>query len=478
MPAVLSQELFVKQNPFASYSSLFETKSKAQSNLFSSFKRGNMQVTANSAIGTLTVAVSELNADPLLQVVTKVASPLQLTVKTAKKATLSLELHSGLKLTQRNSIIRCLCGMGLHNALDGSPYYLLGGHATPASASPYRATSLASLTAWMSLADQVKKGGDTEGLLDQIDSHLETRAFLIDSPSFTIADIDLAVALVRSKSSAQLVGAIPSYANVHRWISGIQESLKSEFEIALSPKAAIPELANSQGPPVFFYGNETNVVIPKAPVKGPPKAAPAKPAGGKGQPQNSNKSKKEAKAGKQPKGKQQQQQQAAAATFDVTALDIRVGKIVKAWHHPESEKLFCEEIDLGEDAPRQIASGLRAFYKTEELEGRRVVVLCNLKARKLVGFPSHGMVLCASNADHTAVECMEPPEDAAIGQRIMFEGFTEGEPEPENKIAKKKIFEKLAPDLKTDANGVCVWKGAVSKPAIKACKGMPNAQVS
>jgi len=438
-----------------------------------------MKVNANSAVATLTVASAELNSDPLLQVVTKVASPKQLTIKSPKKASLSLELHSGLKLTQRNSIIRCLCGMGLHNALDGSPYYLLGGHATPASASPYRATALASLTAWMSLADQVKKGGETDGLLEQIDSHLATRAFLIDSPSFTIADIDLAVALVRSKSAAHLVGAIPSYANVHRWISGIQESLKTEFGIALSPKSAIPEIAFSQGPPVFFYGNETNVVIPKAPVAGAAKGA--KPAGGKGQPQKqqqqqNQKSKKEGKAAKQPKAKQQQQQ--AAATFDVSALDIRVGKIVKAWHHPDSEKLFCEEIDLGEDAPRQIASGLRAFYKTEELEGRRVVVLCNLKARKLVGFPSHGMVLCASNADHTAVECMEPPADAAIGQRILFEGFTEGEPEPENKIAKKKIFEKLAPDLKTDANGVCVWKGAASTPSIKACKGMPNAQVS
>lgn len=436
-----------------------------------------MKVNANSAIATLTVATAELNADPLLQVVTKVASPKQLTVKSPKKASLSLELHSGLKLTQRNSIIRCLCGMGLHNALDGSPYYLLGGHATPASATPYRATALASLTAWMSLADQVKKGGETDGLLEQIDSHLATRAFLIDSPSFTIADIDLAVALVRSKSAAHLVGAIPSFPNVHRWISGIQESLKTEFDIALSPKSAIPEIANSQGPPVFFYGNETNVVIPKAPVAGAAKGG--KPAGGKGKPQQQQQQKqqpkKEAKAAKQPKAKQQQQ---AAATFDVSALDIRVGKIVKAWHHPESDKLFCEEIDLGEDAPRQIASGLRAFYKTEELEGRRVVVLCNLKARKLVGFPSHGMVLCASNADHTAVECMEPPADAAIGQRIMFEGFTEGEPEPENKIAKKKIFEKLAPDLKTDANGVCVWKGAVSTPSIKACKGMPNAQVS
>jgi methionine--tRNA ligase beta chain len=370
--------------------------------------------------------------------------------------------------------------MGLHNALDGSPYYFLGGHANPASASPYRATSLASLTAWMSLADQVKKGGDTEGLLDQIDSHLETRAFLIDSPSLTIADVDLAVALVRSKSAAHLIGAIPSYSNVHRWISGIQKTMESEFGIALSLKIPIPEIANNQGPPVFFYGNETNVVIPKAPVAGAAaKGAAGKAAAGKGQPQKQqntpNKPKKEPKAGKQPKGKQQQ---AAAASFDVSALDIRVGKIVKAWHHPESEKLFCEEIDLGEDAPRQIASGLRAFYKTEDLEGRRVVVLCNLKSRKLVGFPSHGMVLCASNADHTAVECMMPPEDAAIGERILFEGYTEGEPEPENKIAKKKVFEKLAPDLKTDANGVCVWKGAASKPSIKASKGMPNAQVS
>ena len=436
-------------------------------------------VTANSALASLTVATAELNGDPLLQIVIKAASSLQLTVKTSKKAALSLELNNGMKLTQRNSIIRCLCGMGLHNALDGSPYYLLGGHAAPVSASAYHAASLASLTAWMSLADQVKKGGDTDGLLEQVESHLETRAFLIDSPSLTIADVDLAVALVRSKQTVNLVEAIPSYPNVHRWIAGIQETMNSQFGISLSLKSPIPEVQFSHGPPVFFYGNETNVVIPKAPVAKPaaPKGQQVKKASGKEQQQQNeaNKGKKENTAGKQAKGKQQQQQ--AAATFDVSALDIRVGKIVKAWHHPDSDKLFCEEIDLGEEAPRQIASGLRAFYKTEDLEGRRVVVLCNLKSRKLAGFPSHGMVLCASNADHTAVECMEPPEDAEIGQRIMFEGY-EGEPEPDNKIAKKKIFEKLAPDLKTDANGICVWKGAVSKPSIKASKGMPDAQVS
>ncbi|VEU38260.1 unnamed protein product [Pseudo-nitzschia multistriata] len=433
---------------------------------------------ADSAIVNLTVSTAELHGDPLLQLVTKAASPLQLTVKTSKKASLSLELLSGFKLTQRNSIIRCLCGMGLHNALDGSPYYLLGGHASTSKASPYSATALASLTAWMSLAGEVRNGGQTEGLLEQIDSHLQTRAFLIDSPSLTVADVDLAVALVRSKAGASLVGEIPSYSNVHRWIVGIQESLKLKFEIDLSAKTPIPAISNSHGPPIFFYGNETNVVIPKAPIS---KAKAAKPVGGNNQQQQgqnqSKESKKEAKAATKGQQKQKQQQQQAAATFDVSALDIRVGKIVKAWHHPDSEKLFCEEIDLGEEAPRQIASGLRAFYKTEELEGRRVLVLCNLKSRKLVGFPSHGMVLCASNADHTAVECMEPPEDAPIGTRIMFEGY-DGEPEPENKIAKKKIFEKVAPDLKTDANGVCVWKGAACTPSIKASKGMPNAQVS
>ncbi|EEC51347.1 predicted protein, partial [Phaeodactylum tricornutum CCAP 1055/1] len=85
------------------------------------------------------------------------------------------------------------------------------------------------------------------------------------------------------------------------------------------------------------------------------------------------------------------------AEIDVSKLDIRVGVIQKAWVHPEADKLFCEEIDIGEDEPRQIASGLRAHYNLEDLEGQRVLVLSNLKSRKLVNFPSHGMVMCASN---------------------------------------------------------------------------------
>lgn len=58
--------------------------------------------------------------------------------------------------------------------------------------------------------------------------------------------------------------------------------------------------------------------------------------------------------------------------------------------------MFCEEIDVGEEGgPRQIASGLREHYTLEDMQDRKVLVVCNLKAAKIVGFASNGMVLAA-----------------------------------------------------------------------------------
>merc|ERR1712127_1177981 len=142
----------------------------------------------------------------------------------------------------------------------------------------------------------------------------------------------------------------------------------------------------------------------------------------------------------------------------ITALDIRVGRINKVWTHEEADKLYCEEIGVGEDEPRQIASGLRPYLSKEDLDGRKVLVLCNLKTRKPAGFPSHGMVLCASNEDHTVVKLVSAPVDAVIGERVSVPGFDfigeEGQPFKENKIGKKKVFEKIAPLLKTSEYGV------------------------
>jgi len=113
---------------------------------------------------------------------------------------------------------------------------------------------------------------------------------------------------------------------------------------------------------------------------------------------------------------------------------------------------------------------------------RVVLVLCNLKKRNLVGFPSHGMVLCASNADHTAVEFVVPPTGAKLGERVVFDGLdAEAQPEPENKVAKKKIFEAIAPDFKTDESGKVIWKmhvATTSAGVVQALNKMPNASVS
>ncbi|POM79729.1 Methionine-tRNA ligase, partial [Phytophthora palmivora] len=62
---------------------------------------------------------------------------------------------------------------------------------------------------------------------------------------------------------------------------------------------------------------------------------------------------------------------AKAATPLFASLDIRVGVISKVWKHPESEKLYCEEIDIGEEEPKQIASGLQAFYSLEDMQNRK-----------------------------------------------------------------------------------------------------------
>ena len=167
----------------------------------------------------------------------------------------------------------------------------------------------------------------------------------------------------------------------------------------------------------------------------------------------------------------------------ITALDIRVGMIKRVWEHEEADKLFCEEIDIGEDEPRMVASGLRPFFKKEDLEGRKVLVLCNLKERKLVGFPSHGMVLCASNDDHTDVRLISPPVDSKVGERVTVPGWDfaseEGSAYPENKLGKKKVFEQIAPFLNTSKHGVPEFLGSPFMTSAGVCTSpLPDARVS
>ncbi|RLN54725.1 hypothetical protein BBJ29_006083, partial [Phytophthora kernoviae] len=156
---------------------------------------------------------------------------------------------------------------------------------------------------------------------------------------------------------------------------------------------------------------------------------------------------------------------------EITKLDIRVGQIVKVWKHETADKLYCEEIDVGEDEPRQIASGLVHHYSLEQMQNRRLLVLCNLKPRNLVGFRSHGMVMCAAVSTEDGKEkvaFVDPPADAKIGERVMFEGLT-GEPFTPAQVEKKKVLVALGDDMKTDENGIAKWKENVFGTSAGPC---------
>jgi methionyl-tRNA synthetase len=81
---------------------------------------------------------------------------------------------------------------------------------------------------------------------------------------------------------------------------------------------------------------------------------------------------------------------------DFEKIDLVVGQIVEAKKHPKADKLLVFKINIGTEV-RQIVSGIAQFYTPEELIGKKVIVVKNLKAIKLRGEESHGMLLCGSD---------------------------------------------------------------------------------
>ena len=80
---------------------------------------------------------------------------------------------------------------------------------------------------------------------------------------------------------------------------------------------------------------------------------------------------------------------------DFMKLELKVGTIVSAEKHPKADRLLVEQIDLG-DETRQVVSGIAGSFKPEEVIGKKVVVVTNLKPVNLRGVESQGMILCAS----------------------------------------------------------------------------------
>ena len=150
----------------------------------------------------------------------------------------------------------------------------------------------------------------------------------------------------------------------------------------------------------------------------------------------------------------------------VERLDIRVGTVLSAEIHPNADTMYIEKIDVGDiEGCRTIVSGIRNNVTLENFVGKKVLVLCNLKPRKLRGVESNGMILCASNDDHSVVELLTPKvSDGNVddliknGERVSVEGYNMTDPDKQLN-PKKKYWEDCEKDFKGNADGVACYKG-------------------
>lgn len=101
---------------------------------------------------------------------------------------------------------------------------------------------------------------------------------------------------------------------------------------------------------------------------------------------------------------------------DFSKLQFQIGEIVQCEEVPKSKKLLCSQVRIGSET-RQILSGIKAWYKPEDMVGRRVMVVTNLKPAKLAGMMSEGMILCAED-DEGNLSLMVPEKKIKSGSEV------------------------------------------------------------
>jgi methionyl-tRNA synthetase len=103
---------------------------------------------------------------------------------------------------------------------------------------------------------------------------------------------------------------------------------------------------------------------------------------------------------------------------DFAKIELRVGEVRTAERIPKADKLLLITVDIGEEKPRQILAGIAQYYEPENLIGRKIVVVANLKPRKLRGYESQGMLLAASIGDEGKPVIATFAEDVPNGARL------------------------------------------------------------
>ncbi|MDD3311261.1 methionine--tRNA ligase [Pseudodesulfovibrio sp.] len=202
---------------------------------------------------------------------------------------------------------------------------------------------------------------------------------------------------------------------VHLWpvMPEASEKMLAQLGISFDPaKVNLPKELDVWG--LLESGHtvaETSNLFPRVEL---PEAAP--------EPEAPKKAKKPAKA-KAEKAKPEEAAPAAPAEAipaiefeDFQKLDLRVGTVKEAEKHPEADRLLLVRVDVGEGEPRQVVAGIADFFQPEDLVGRQVVIVANLKPRKLRKQVSQGMILAVKSGD--GLQLLTPTAGVEPGSKV------------------------------------------------------------
>jgi len=102
---------------------------------------------------------------------------------------------------------------------------------------------------------------------------------------------------------------------------------------------------------------------------------------------------------------------------DFVKVQLKVGQIIDAEDIPNADKLYKLTVDLGEEK-RTICAGIKEYYSKDELLDKKVIVVVNLAPRIMRGITSQGMLLAASNEEHSKVILISPEKDIEVGSKV------------------------------------------------------------
>jgi aminoacyl tRNA synthase complex-interacting multifunctional protein 1 len=372
----------------------------------------------------------------------------------------------------------------------------------------YSETELTEINQWLTTSSRLSTvvALEQKTLLSTLNTHLSSRTTLLGAKP-SKADVALYESLASqvSKWNAEERTGEHGFPNIVRHLDFVQNSPVFGLNVSEGEKFKVdPEEILYVKPPVDAKAEKERLKKEKAAAAGGETVLADRTNEGKGKNaaekvvekvgdvkekvvaavtgEEAGQKKKE----KKEKAPKPQKAPAAAAPLSPSLIDLRVGHILKAIKHPEADSLYVSTIAMGDKAGtddtseyegqvvRTVCSGLNGLVPLEEMQGRKVVVVCNLKPVKMRGVKSCAMVLAASprlkegEEDHHGgpVELVTPPAEAKAGERVFFEGW-KGEPEGVLNPKKGRVWETIQPGFKTTLNLEVVFDAGMVKELSK-----------